>query len=171
MSAEFETERLLVEPLDFAVHEEELAALHADARVMANLGGTRSREENRAWIEKNVRHADENGFGVFVFRDRLTRQFVGRGAIRHVEVDGSAEIEVGYTVVAELWGQGLATEMGAWLVSHATKRGLPELVAFTLPQNSASRRVIEKLEFAFEREVVWEGSPHVLYRRRARQRL
>jgi hypothetical protein len=45
---------------------------------------------------------------------------------------------------------------------------LPEIVAFTLPDNVASRRVMEKAGFVDECEVAHAGMPHVLYRRARR---
>ena len=41
--------------------------------------------------------------------------------------------------------------------------GLREIVAFTLPDNLASRRVMEKAGFVYDREVTHVGLPHVLY--------
>jgi RimJ/RimL family protein N-acetyltransferase len=41
-----------------------------------------------------------------------------------------------------------------------------DIVALARPDNRASRRVMEKTRFGFEREVVYAGLPHVLYRRR-----
>jgi hypothetical protein len=43
--------------------------------------------------------------------------------------------------------------------------GLGSVVAYTLPHNIASRRVMEKLGLGYEREVVYADLPHVLYRR------
>ena len=45
--------------------------------------------------------------------------------------------------------------------------GLADVVAFTLPDNIASRRVMEKSGFRYERDIVWAEMPHVLYRARA----
>ncbi|MGH3023702.1 MAG: GNAT family N-acetyltransferase [Gaiellaceae bacterium] len=168
MTATFETPRLLAEPLDPAVHEEELAVLHADERVMLTMGGsTATPAESRAWIERNVGHGAEPGLGIFVFRERGTGTFVGRGAIRRIEIGGREEVEVGYAVAADLWGRGLATEMAEGLVAHAEERGLVGLVAYTEPTNAASRRVMEKIGFRYERDVEHHGRPQVLYRRRS----
>ena len=41
---------------------------------------------------------------------------------------------------------------------------LEEVVAFTLPDNIASRRVMEKAGFAYDRDIQRAGLPHVLYR-------
>lgn len=167
MSVEFDTERLVAEPLNLAAHEEELAALHADARVMTSMGGTRDRDENRVWVEQNTRHARDEGFGVFVFRARATGEAIGRGAIRRLEIGGLVEVEIGYVVAADRWGRGLATEMGKWLVAYAERAGLRDVVAVTQSGNIASRRVMDKLGFRYERDVDHQGDTRVLYRRRA----
>jgi ribosomal-protein-alanine N-acetyltransferase len=162
----FSTERLDAEPLALDMHEEELADLHADERVMRTMGGsTATPEESRAWIERNLRHGGEPGVGIFVFHERGTGAFVGRGAIRRIEIGGSEEVEVGYAVAAERWGGGLATEMARGLVAHAEQQGLAGLVAYTQPTNAASRRVLEKVGFRFERDVEHHGRPQLLYRR------
>jgi RimJ/RimL family protein N-acetyltransferase len=157
-----------MEPLDLALHERELAGLHADARVMATMGGeTATAAESRAWIERNLVHDEEPGYGIFVFREEDSGRFVGRGAIRHIEIGGGDEVEVGYAVAAELWGNGYATEMANALVAHAEAAGTTDLVAYTEPGNASSRRVLEKAGFRYERDVVHHGRDQVLYRRQA----
>ena len=78
---------------------------------------------------------------------------------------GRDEVEIGWTVVSERWNQGLATELGAASIDVAFgPLALRDVVSFTLPDNVASRRVMEKLGFAYERDTVHAGLPHVLYR-------
>jgi [ribosomal protein S5]-alanine N-acetyltransferase len=166
MSAGFVTRRLVAEPLNSA-HEAALAVLHADERVMATMGGqTATPEESRAWLERNLAHGAEPGCGVFVFREQSTGRFVGRGAIRRIEIGGREEVEVGYAVAADSWGRGLATEMASALVDHAFAHGLADLVAYTEPGHAASRRVMKKAGFSYERDVEHHRRPQVLYRRR-----
>jgi RimJ/RimL family protein N-acetyltransferase len=43
---------------------------------------------------------------------------------------------------------------------------LLSIVAFTLPDNVASRRVMDKAGFEYERDIMHAGLAHVLYRRR-----
>jgi ribosomal-protein-alanine N-acetyltransferase len=67
--------------------------------------------------------------------------------------------------VAERWGEGLATEVARELVRVAFDDvGLPDVVAFTLPTNVASQRVMQKAGLELERDIVWADLPHVLYR-------
>jgi [ribosomal protein S5]-alanine N-acetyltransferase len=161
----FHTERLRAEPLALAVHEEELTALHADARVMATMGGKATPGESRDWIVRNLRHGEEAGLGIFVFREQDTGRFVGRGAIRRIEIGGGAEVEVGYALAFEAWGQGYATEMAKALAAHAEAVEHGPLVAYAEPANAASLRVLEKAGFRYERHVVHHGRDQVLYRR------
>ena len=166
MTSPFYTNRLRMELLDPERDEADLAALHADARVMATMGGeTATAEESRAWIERNLAHGEERGFGVFAFREERSDRFVGRGQIRRIEIGGGKEIEVGYVVAADLWGNGYATEMADALVVWAAMGGSRNLVAYTEPTNAASRRVLEKVGFRYERDLVQHGRDQVLYRR------
>ena len=58
-----------------------------------------------------------------------------------------------------------ATRPGAAALAVAQRDlGLRELVSFTLPDNTGSRRVMEKLGFSHDRDIIHAGLPHVLYR-------
>jgi [ribosomal protein S5]-alanine N-acetyltransferase len=161
-----ETERLVGERL----REEHFAyqrAMDSDPDVMATLGGVRSENESWELLRSGLAHWERNGFGPWVFRARETGETVGGSALRRVEIEGRDEVEVGYRVAAAWWGRGIATEMASAVVGVARDRlRLPEIVAFTLPENLASRRVMEKVGFTYERDIEWAALRHVLYRQR-----
>ena len=55
--------------------------------------------------------------------------------------------------------------MAAAVAGHAfTDLGFRELVAFTREENTASRRVMEKVGFVYERDFLDDGVRSVLYR-------
>jgi ribosomal-protein-alanine N-acetyltransferase len=146
-------------------HQSALAALHGDPRVGATLGGTETPEQVAAGIDRFRRKWAEQGFGYWLFRERSTGEPVGRGGLGRAHVAGRDEVELGWAVISERWGQGYGTEIGAAAIEVAFgPLGLAEVVAFTLPDNLASQRVMEKLGFSYEREIVWADLPHVLYR-------
>jgi [ribosomal protein S5]-alanine N-acetyltransferase len=62
------------------------------------------------------------------------------------------------------WGQGYAAELAAPARDLVFSRGVGSVVAFTLTDNTASRRVMEKLGMTYERDIVHADLPHVLYR-------
>jgi RimJ/RimL family protein N-acetyltransferase len=160
----FETARLTAERLRPS-HVEELDAMHRDARVMATLSGTRTREQTERFLHESLAHWDEHGYGLWIFRDRSDGVFVGRAGIRHVDVGGNHEVELAYALRFEYWNRGLATELAQALLNTAWRDlNLDNLVCFTLTTNLRSRRVMEKVGFVYERDVVHGELPHALYR-------
>ncbi len=138
--------------------------MHQDAVTMASLGGVRSEEQTRDYMQRFLNHWQENGFGMWVLYDR-DQQFVGRAALRRMQVDGQMEVEVGCALLASFWNQGLASEIVRALVELAFVRlGLPNIVGFALPSNVASIRILQKLGFRYEKDVVHAGRRHVFYR-------
>jgi len=74
-------------------------------------------------------------------------------------------VEVGYSLDPAYWGRGLATEIAAACLAHArTDLALATVVAVTLPHNARSRRVMEKIGMAYDRDWLHAGLQHVLYR-------
>jgi ribosomal-protein-alanine N-acetyltransferase len=83
-------------------------------------------------------------------------------------VHGEPTVEVAWGVLPAWWGQGLATELGEASLRVAWEDvGLEEVVAYTLPANVSSRRVMEKLGMTYSGEIEHAGMPHVLYRVRS----
>lgn len=143
----------------------DLCRMHRDPDVMATLGGLRSDEVSADILTQLMAHWEAHGFGYWMARDPDSGAFVGRGGLRRVVVGGGDEIEVGYALMPEYWSRGLATELARECVRVGFERlGQRELVAFTLPTNYASRAVMQRVGFLYERDVIWSGMPHVLYR-------
>jgi ribosomal-protein-alanine N-acetyltransferase len=163
----FQTERLSAERLR-AEHLDVLCRMHANETVMAWMGGARSREETIAYMERNLAHWDGYGYGIWLLRDRTTGTFAGRGGLRNAVFEARPEIEMAYALLPEFWGRGLATEYARALlrIGHGDL-GLAELVALARPDNAASRRVLEKTGFRYERDVFHQDATHWLFRHRA----
>lgn len=162
----FDTLRLTAERL-CAAHLDDLCRMHRDERVMATLAGVWPDDQTRRFLEGEIAHWAQHGFGLWMFRDRVDGSFAGRAGLRRVHVCGRDEVELAYAVMAEYWGRGLATEMGAACVRLGFEEiGLPEIVAYTMVSNAASRGVMEKLGFQYERDFTHADLPHALYRLR-----
>jgi RimJ/RimL family protein N-acetyltransferase len=74
-------------------------------------------------------------------------------------------------IVPQRWGDGLATELArASLEVVFGPLAMEEVIAYTQPDNSASRRVMEKSGFVYERDLTFESQPFVLYRQIAASR-
>ena len=77
---------------------------------------------------------------------------MGQAGLRAMdEVPG--EIEVAYRFGRDHWGKGYATECARASVQFGFERfGFGRILGFAVHENRASRRVMEKLGFAYERD-------------------
>ena len=163
MPASFVTARLTAERLR-PEHREAIHAMHQDAEQMVWLGGVRTEAQTAAYMVRNLAHWDLYGFGLWLLRDE-THQVVGRVLLRHLDLDGVDEVEVGYSLYPAWWGLGLAAEVSRACLDHAQQTlKLSSVVALTVSQNLRSQRVLTKLGMRFERDLQQDGKPHVLFR-------
>ena len=150
-------------PSDFA----DLRRLHNDPRVTATLSAdeaTFSEDQTRAFLERAAEHWKRHDFGLWIFRDQASGDFVGYGGVKHAEVEGRDVIELAYAITSDHWRKGFATEMAMAALQHAFDTiHLNRIVAFTLPHNKASRGVMENCGFTYNRDITHANLPHVLY--------
>ena len=107
----------------------------------------------RAWIDWNLGLYQERGFGLWLLTLRETGEFVGECGLTIQNVEGTAEIEVGYQLLQEHWGRGLATEAAAACRDFARDvLGLDRLVALIDPRNVASQHVASRIGLVLERQ-------------------
>jgi RimJ/RimL family protein N-acetyltransferase len=159
----FSTARLRAERLR-ADHYDAIRAMDSDAEYMALLGGTRTAAETKAYLDFNLQHWDDYGFGLWMLRDQAGAM-AGRCAIRHLDVEGTDEVELGYGFHTRYWRQGLATEIAKELLRLGLEElHLPTMVAITRHSNIGSQRVLIKTGLVYQRDVDHEGVPHLLYR-------
>jgi [ribosomal protein S5]-alanine N-acetyltransferase len=117
-----------------------------------------------ALLVRDLRHWEQHGWGVWVVEDGDA--FAGRAGLNSTRVAGDPAVELAWALVGAAQGRGLATHAALAAVAEARRLGLEEVVSFTLPDNLASRRVMEKAGLAFDRDITHGGVPHVLYRLR-----
>lgn len=145
-------------------------SLYQEPRVMATLGGMLAEAKVREIFDRDLAHWQQHGFGRWIARDLATIRFMGRGGLRHFIVNDRPEVELSYAFMPEFWGQGIATELAATSVRVGFEQlGLTELACFTLPINQASRRVMEKVGFRYERDGIHANLPHIFFRLTAEQ--
>ena len=144
-----------------------IRSIHSDARAAATLaadGRPFSKAHTRQALHSWKKHWDDHGFGVWLFH-KIDGEFVGYAGTMRASIDGKPEVEVLYALRSDFWGNHFATEMARAVVQFTVERhGVTELVAYTLPTNIGSRRVMEKCGFEYEKDTVHAGLRHVLYR-------
>ena len=155
-----ETERLAGER-PAPEHREALGLVIQDPRVIAWLWPDTQAPRPEEMLTRFRRHWDEHGFGVWIFRERASGEPIGYGGAQHTKVEDRGEVEVLYGVGSARWGEGFGTEIARAAIVHTD---IADLVCFTRTENVASRRVMEKAGFRYERDFERAGLPHALYR-------
>lgn len=107
---------------------------------------------------------------MWLWRDKKNKKFIGRAGLKSILLDNKNEVELGYTIRPEYWGNGIAVEMSLIAIELAFNRlSLSELICFTGVQNYQSLSVMQKLGFHYEKDFVYRDMPHKLYRLNASQ--
>ena len=163
----FTTRRMTAERLT-SIHYPEVRRLHLHPQVMKTLspdGQILPDNVTKDGLAQNDAHWAQHGFGLWIFRDKQDGRFVGRGGLQRYWIDDQEVVGLAYAVMFDHWNRGLATEIAAASLDIGFRQfGFPEVASWTLPFNVASRRVMEKVGFRYDTDIVLAGLPHRLYR-------
>lgn len=161
------TERLRLREITHA-DLADLLSFWSDAEVMRYFPRPLDEELMRAWIERNLKRYEQSGHGLWAAILQETRAFAGDCGLVWQEVDGVAELEVGYHFNKAFWGRGLATEAARGCMDYAFRQlGRQRIISLIRPENLPSRRVAERNGLQLEKEVFWRGYQHLVYAKEA----
>lgn len=148
---------------------DDLVVLFSNDQVAATLGGVRTASRVCEVLDIWCALWRARAFGPWIFRRAPKGDFVGYAGFALASAGQPGEIELLYAFRPEIWSQGVATATSRAAIDFLfrpaeTIGGIDRLIAYTLTTNHASKRVIEKLGFAYEREIEHAGFPHAFYR-------
>jgi len=102
------------------------------------------------------------GFSSWAVVDRETGHPIGDAGLGIFEPTG--EVELGYTLARDRWGQGYATEVArACLVAGLEQLEAPRIIAVVDAENEASLRVPERIGMKKIETIRAHGRTHVLF--------
>lgn len=158
------TERLRLEPIDDH-HFDGLQAMNRLPEVMRFItGAPETPEQTRRMIALVKERWAQYGFSWWAFIERETDRLVGAGCIQHLGRDPANPHEIGWRLVPDKWGQGLALEAAQAMAGWAFEAlDAPLLVAVCLPENANSARVMQKLGMRYRGEETWYERPHATW--------
>ena len=136
----------------------------SDPDVNKFLGGTKL--QNPEALDKRIRFYmscyDTHGFGMCAMIWKPSGEMIGSAGIQ--PLDGTDEIEVGYSMIKEYWGRGIGTEAArAWLDYGFRTAGLDRIVAVAHTDHRASRHIMEKLGMHYEKVEIHYGAECAFY--------
>ncbi|WP_199320669.1 GNAT family N-acetyltransferase [Leptolyngbya sp. FACHB-261] len=150
----FETKRLLVREWLPKQDAEQAFEIYSDPEVMRFIGNgstVESVEVQQANLQGliEVYAKRKNGTGSWAIVTRSSSEIVGAVILKQLpdnQGQPTQDYEVGWHLKQSAWGKGYATEAGRAAIEYGFKLlKLPVIYAVVRPENTASRRVTERL--------------------------
>jgi ribosomal-protein-alanine N-acetyltransferase len=158
-----ETARLILREFE-STDVDPLSAVLSDAETMRFYPVPLDRNAVIEWIARNRRRYTDDGSGLWAMVLKSSGQLIGDCGLCRQTVDGSDEVEIGYHVRRDLWGNGLAPEAAMACRDFGFNQfGVQRLISLIRPANHPSRRVAEKNAMKVWKEVQWHDLPHLVY--------
>jgi RimJ/RimL family protein N-acetyltransferase len=153
-----ETERLLLRRVTLGDAGFMLSIWNDPAfmRNVADRGIRTIQQAEAALMEGAFKLYEQHGYGPYCMSQKVDGTLVGIcGLFRRENLD---DPDIGFAVLPEFCGLGLAGEAAAAVVAHARDDlGIEYLTAIVSPENTASINLIEKLGLKFDRGITMPG--------------
>lgn len=122
---------------------------------LENIGdrGVRTTQDAEQYIQTKVHETYEaHGFGMYLVESKHDRVAIGLcGLVSRESLGG---VDLGFALLPQFWGQGLAFEAASAVMTHARESlSLTRLLAIVAPRNVRSSQLLENLGFEFRRMV------------------
>ena len=163
MSLVLETARLRLR--EFAKSDvDALLAVLGDPVAMQYYPAAFNRKEVEEWIERNLDRYKREGYGLWAMLLKDSGELIGDCGCFLRDIDGRDDIEIGYHVRRDLWGNGYVTEAAQACMQYAfTRLGVDRVISLIRPENMQSIRVAEKNGLTCEKVIFWRGYDHCIY--------
>lgn len=158
------TQRLRLEKIEKR-HLNDLYTLVSNPKVQKYFPKTLNRDEINEFYEKIQNCYKTDGYCFWAVIRKDDNEFIGICGILKQEVDGQVETEIGYRILDKFWGKRYGTEAAEGCIRYA-KEKLKKTSVISLIQsvNAPSKRVAEKNGLKLEKESIFHGLPHQVYR-------
>jgi ribosomal-protein-alanine N-acetyltransferase len=163
MMPEIETSRLYLRQFSMADFND-LSTIRSDPEVMRFIGNGQphSMDQVRDALGGILSVWKQHGFGRWAVVHKPDKKLMGWCGLAFL--DNTDEIEIGYGIAKEYWGRGFTTEAAAASLRYGFEElKLNRIVAVAMPENIASRRVMEKIGMRYERTGHWYEAELVYY--------
>lgn len=169
MNLKFETERLILRPLELS-DVDDMFAMDSNQNVHLYLGNNplKTKEESLGYLKNIQNQYKENGIGRFAMIKKDSNEFIGWCGLKFIteeENNHSHFYEIGYRLKEEFWGNGYAYEAAKkWCDYAFNVLKVETLYASAHIDNKGSRRILEKIGLQLKNEYVWNNTiPCVWY--------
>ena len=125
-----------------------------------------SREQSKRWLNRNLEHQAQYGYGLFSIILKSTGEWIGDCGLEHGKLDGEDVVEIGYDLLSRHWGHGYATEAAMSVRDAAIDEfGIDKtaLCCYIRQGNEASMKVAKKIGMTMKKKFQKADIEYCLY--------
>lgn len=129
-----------------------------------------SDEEVIQWIDENIMRYERDGYSYWAVIEKTSDRLIGVTGLISEEADNENYVGIGYIYKKSHWGNGYAFEAASACINYAFNvLHLNEITAQIRPENTASRKVAERLGMSIKKQFIRhyknKDMLHLLYTR------
>ncbi len=157
------TDRLIIR--EFTAEDlNALASLLGNEQVMEfSIGGPLSWQQTKEYLEQRILpHYAHHGFGLWAVV--YEGQVIGYAGLITQQIDGEKLIELGYRLLPEYWGKGLASEAAGAIAQYAFDQlNLEQIISIVEEKNVRSVSVAKRLGMHHWKDADFHGKIAQIY--------
>ena len=158
-----ETERLILRPFNLKDIEFIVELLNTESWIKY-IGdrNVKTKEQAKLYLENGpLKSYKENGFGLYLVEQKSNHQSIGMcGLIKRGYLN---QADLGFAFLDQFTGQGYAFESSIKILELAKETlHMSRILAITIPDNLSSIKLLEKIGFKFQNEILQAESNEVL---------
>lgn len=124
-----------------------------------------NKEKSNYWIDRQLQRYKELKFGLHAIEERDSKEFIGLCGLLAQDIDGSTQIEVGYSLLKKHWGKGFAPETTRLFINYAFENKISDsVISIIHVKNLRSQRVAEKNGLKIEKRILWNDLDVFIFR-------
>ena len=121
-------------------------------RFLPSRGAAIPRDKVEKSLQSFIEHWQQREYGIWAIVESDSSEMIGYCGLRYL--DELKEVELVYGLAKAYWGRNIMTKAAKAAVCWGFEVAkLERIVALVLPDNHASKRVIEKLSFNYEKQI------------------
>lgn len=150
----------------FTIRDQDfLMPILGDPKVMEfSIIGVHNPKQIRQFIEQRLLSYLVCGFGLYAIIHKQQQELIGYCGFFVQRVNERQEVEIGYRLAQQYWGQGFATEAARAVLTYGKQKyQFKRFVCLIEPANTRSISVAKKLGMKLEKQIIYHDLDVEMY--------
>jgi len=123
-------------------------------------GSVLNEQQAYEYIDQNIASYAKFNFGRYTLREKKSLRLIGMCGFLRTDMG----IDFGYRLSKDMWGCGLGFEAANAVLAYGIDViGLNQIVAGVMPENLASIKILERLGFIYDTDIIYDRKTYHKY--------